>query len=182
MAADAVPTDPLAPGAPSVLCRWPRAGAVLFYLAAYLFMNIGAFAVASAVERPENYDETMRSYAGLGTSSPYLAALFTVFMLSLAGIPLTVGFLGKFYIFGALVNGGYYVYAALGLLGAVIATYYYLKVVVTLYFPSPGEDPAEPPRLGAATLAVLTLMGIATLYLGLFPSLLTDLVKGLGIG
>lgn len=156
--------------------------AVLFYLAAYLFMNIGAFAVASAVERPENYDETMRSYAGLGTSSPFLAALFTVFMLSLAGIPLTVGFLGKFYVFGALVNGGYYVYASLGLLGAVIATYYYLKVVVTLYFPSPGEDPADPPHLGPATLGVLTLMGIATLYLGIFPALLTDLVKGLGIG
>ncbi|PIU52379.1 MAG: hypothetical protein COS90_11780 [Deltaproteobacteria bacterium CG07_land_8_20_14_0_80_60_11] len=84
--------------------------------------------------------------------------------------------------FGSLVNGGYYGYAALGLLGAVIATYYYLKVVVTLYFPSPGEDPAEPPQVGPATLAVLTLTGIATLYLGIFPSLLTDLVKGIGIG
>ena len=160
----------------------PMLAAVLFYLAAYLFMNIGAFAVASAVERPENYDETMRSYAGLGTSSPYLAVLFTLFMLSLAGIPLTVGFLGKFYVFGALVNGGYYGYAALGLLGAVIATYYYLRVVVTLYFPSPGEDPAEPPQVGPATLAVLTLTGIATLYLGIFPGALVDLVRGLGIG
>lgn len=160
----------------------PMLAAVLFYLAAYLFMNIGAFAVASAVERPGNYDETMRSYAGLGTSSPYLGVLFTLFMLSLAGIPLTVGFLGKFYVFGALVNGGYYGYAALGLLGAVIATYYYLKVVVTLYFPSAGEDPAEPPKLGPATLAVLTLTGIATLYLGIFPGALVDLVRGLGIG
>ncbi len=156
--------------------------AVLFYLAAYLLMNVGAFAVAGVVERPENYDETLRSYSGLGTTAPYLAALFSVFMLSLAGIPLTVGFLGKFYIFGALVKGGYYVVASLGLIGAVIATYYYLKVVVALYFPAAGEEPAQVPKVGWTTLALLTVMGAGTLYLGIFPGLLTGLVKGLGIG
>lgn len=166
----------------SASLREQMLAAVLFYLGAYLFMNIGAFTVAAAVERPENHDEPLRSYAGLGTSSPYMAALFSLFLLSLAGIPLTVGFLGKFYVFGALVKGGYYWVAALGLIGAVIATYYYLKVIVSLYFPSAGEDPATPPTLGPATLTVLTLMGIATLYLGIFPGLLNGIVRGLGIG
>jgi len=134
------------------------------------------------VERPENHDETFRSYSGLGTSSPYLAAIFSIFMLSLAGIPLTAGFLGKFYVFGALVKGGYIWTAALGLLGAVIATYYYLKVVVTLYFPSPGEDPAPAPAVKPITLGIITFTGIATVYLGIFPGLVTDLLKGIGIG
>jgi NADH-quinone oxidoreductase subunit N len=156
--------------------------AVLFYLAAYLFMNVGAFAVASVVEKQDNHDESLRAYSGLGVSAPYLAALFSVFMLSLAGIPLTVGFLGKFYVFGALVKGGYYTVAALGLVGAVIATYYYLKVVVTLYFPTAGEEPVEKPGMGVASLAVLTLMGALTLYLGIFPGLINALVKGLTIG
>lgn len=162
--------------------RQQMLSALLFYLAAYLFMNIGAFSVAAAVERPENHDETLRSYSGLGTSSPYLAAIFSIFMLSLAGIPLTAGFLGKFYVFGALVKGGYIWTAALGLLGAVIATYYYLKVVVTLYFPSPGEDPAPAPAVKPITLCIITFTGIATVYLGIFPGLVTDLLKGIGIG
>ena len=125
-----------------------HARGVALYLAAYLFMNMGAFRRGRRRGAPRELRRTMRSYSGLGTSSPYLAALFTLFMLSLAGIPLTAGFLGKFYVFGALVNGGYYGYAALGLLGAVIATYYYLKVVVTLYFPSPGEDPRRATLIG----------------------------------
>jgi NADH-quinone oxidoreductase subunit N len=156
--------------------------AVLFYLAAYLFMNVGAFSVAAVVEQPENHDESLRSYSGLGTSSPYLAALFSVFLLSLAGIPLTVGFLGKFYVFGALVKGGFYWTAALGLVGAVIATYYYLKVVVALYFPPAGDDPAPAPALKPSSILVLTLMGAVTLYLGLFPGILNGIVTGLAIG
>ena len=103
-------------------------------------------------------------------------------MLSLAGIPPLVGFLGKFYVFGALVKGGYYGYAALGLTGAVISTYYYLKVIVSLYFPGQGEEPVVPPKVGPVTLAVLTLMGLGTLILGLFPGPLVDLARGLGIG
>ncbi len=160
----------------------PMLEAVLFYLAAYLFMNVGAFTVAGIVERPENHDESLSSFSGLGSTSPYLAAVFSVFMFSLAGIPLTVGFLGKFYVFKVLVNGHYYWYAALGLLGAVIATYYYLKVVVALYFPIQGEEPAPAPAARPLSLAVLTVLGAATLYLGIFPDLLNGIVTGLHIG
>jgi NADH-quinone oxidoreductase subunit N len=160
----------------------PMLQALLFYLAAYLFMNVGAFAVAGAVEKGGNMDESLTSYAGLGNSAPALAAVFSVFLFSLAGIPLTAGFLGKFYIFRVLVNGGYYRIAALGLVGTVIATYYYLKVVVTLYFPSPGDEPVPKPDVPAWTLAVLLLTGAATLYLGIFPDLLTGVISGLRIG
>lgn len=156
--------------------------AVLFYLAAYLLMNVGAFTVASVVERPPNHDETLLAYSGLSSTSPVLAALFSLFMFSLAGIPLTVGFLGKFYVFRSLVNGGFYWYAALGLVGAVIATYYYLKVVVALYFSPPPDDAPPPPALGAATFVVLALMAALTLYFGLFPGILNRAIAGVGIG
>ncbi len=156
--------------------------ALLFYVSAYLFMNFGAFAVAGAVERPENQDEPLRSFSGLGTASPLLAALFALFLFSLAGIPLTAGFLGKFYVFGVLVSAHHYWVAALGLLGAVIATYYYLKTVVALYFPPAGEEPAPAPVVGAATWAVLGATALLTLYLGVFPAVVTEAAKGLTIG
>jgi len=156
--------------------------ALLFYAAAYLFMNIGAFAVTGAVERSENQDETLRRFGGLGQTAPLLAALFTLFMFSLAGIPLTAGFLGKFFIFGTLVSAKSYWVASLGLLGAVIATYYYLKVVVSLYFPPAGDEVPPAPEVGVATWVVLVLTAVCTLWLGLFPGLVTEAAKGLTIG
>lgn len=156
--------------------------AVLFYLAAYLFMNVGAFAIAAAVERPGSMDEGLRAYSGLGTTSPVLAGFFSLFLFSLAGIPLTAGFLGKFLIFGALVESRQFALAAWGFIGAVVATYYYLKVVVSLYFPHPSEEPAEPPAVPVATWVVLSVTAAVTLYLGIFPGVLSGIVSGLGIG
>jgi NADH-quinone oxidoreductase subunit N len=154
-------------------------GALLFYAAAYLFMNIGAFAVAGLVERPGNQDEPLSTFYGLGTRSPVLAALFALFMFSLAGIPLTGGFLAKFYLFRGLVSGHLYWTAALGLAGAVIATYYYLKVIVGLYFSDPVDPPDQIARGSWSTWTVLLLAGAVTLYLGLFPGLLSQVASGL---
>lgn len=156
--------------------------AILFYLAAYLFMNVGAFAVAAVVERKPNHDETLLTFSGLSSGSPYLAALVSLFMFSLAGIPLTAGFLGKFYVFRALVDGGFYWYAALGLTGAVIATYYYLKVVVALYFSPPPDEPLPKPAVGLATSVAMGLTALLTVYLGIFPGFLNELIAGLGGG
>lgn len=156
--------------------------ALLFYVAAYLFMNFGAFAVAGAVERPENQDEPVRRFSGLGATSPLLSAFFALFMFSLLGLPLTAGFLGKFYIFGTLVSAHSYWIASLGLLGTVIATFYYLKVVVALYFPAAGDEPAPAPRVGAMTWAVVVLAAAFTIYLGIFPGLVTAAAEGLNIG
>jgi len=156
--------------------------ALLFYAAAYLFMNIGAFAVTGAVERAGNQDEPLRRFGGLGQTAPLLAALFALFMFSLAGIPLTAGFLGKFFVFGVLVSAKSYWVASLGLLGAVIATYYYLKVVVSLYFPPAGDEVAPAPEVGVATWVVIVVTAVCTLWLGLFPALVTEAAKGLTIG
>lgn len=156
--------------------------AVLFYLAAYLFMNVGAFAVASSMERADSMDEPIRTYSGLGSSAPLLAGTFSLLLFSLAGIPLTAGFLGKFLVFGSLVQARHFALASWGFLGAVVATYYYLRVVVTLYFPPPGEEVAPAPPTGLATWAVLAVSASVTLYLGIFPGFLSDLVAGLGIG
>lgn len=156
--------------------------ALLFYAASYLFMNIGSFAVTGALERPENQDEPVRRFAGLGTTSPALAAVFALFMFALAGIPLTAGFLGKFFVFGVLVSAKSYWVAALGLVGAVIATYYYLRMVVALYFPPAGEEIPPAPVVGKATWVIIALTAGATLWLGLFPGVVTALAKGLTIG
>ncbi len=156
--------------------------ALLFYVAAYLFMNYGAFAIAGAVERAENQDEPVRRFSGLGSVSPALGAFFALFMFSLLGLPLTAGFLGKFYIFGTLVSAHSYWIASLGLLGTVIATFYYLKVVVALYFPPAGEDPAPAPKIGAMTWLVVLVAAALTIYLGIFPGLVTSAAQGLTIG
>ena len=143
-----------------------------FYAAAYLFMNVSAFACAQGIEKKSLMDENLSSLSGLGSSSPLFAALLSVNILSLAGIPLTAGFLGKFYIFSALVEQGtkpFYWIAALGLLGAVIATFYYLKVLVILYFPSKEQIPAPPPKMSPESWSVLLICSFFTVLFGVFP-------------
>ncbi|HNQ78022.1 MAG TPA: NADH-quinone oxidoreductase subunit N [Acidobacteriota bacterium] len=143
-----------------------------FYAAAYLFMNVSAFVCAQAIEKRSRMDEELSSLSGLGSTSPVFAALLSLNFLSLAGIPLTAGFLGKFYIFSALVEQGtkpFYWIAALGLLGAVIATFYYLKVLVILYFPSKEQIPAPPPKMSPESWAVLLICSFFTVLFGVFP-------------
>ena len=142
--------------------------AVMFYLAAYAFMNIGAFAAVSHIgNQGERYVE-MAHYAGLGFRSPLLAASLTVFLLSLVGIPLTGGFMGKFYIFRAALRADLAWLTVLGVLNSAIAAYYYLRVIVFMYMHDPAEQvpvKAVPPAVGL----VLILSTVATFVLGLFP-------------
>lgn len=151
-----------------------------FYAAAYLFMNISAFACAQGIEKRSLMDEDLSSLSGLGATSPLFAALLSMNLLSLAGIPLTAGFLGKFYIFSALVEQGtkaFYWIAALGLLGAVIATFYYLKVLVMLYFPSKEQIPAPPPKMSPESWVVLLICSFFTVFFGLFPGTVLALAE-----
>ncbi len=146
--------------------------ALSFYVAAYLFMNVAAFAVAVAVEKKSQMDVSLLVFSGLGTSSPLFAALLSLNFLSLAGIPLTAGFLGKFYIFSSIIiqhTKLFYIIAAFGLIGAVIATFYYLKVLVILYFPDKNQQPAEPPKISRSVWIVLIVCSILTLFFGIFP-------------
>ena len=137
--------------------------AVLFYLAAYALTNFGAWAVVVAVERAEGKGLEIADYAGLGRKHPWLALAMTVFMLSFAGFPPTVGFVGKFYLFRAALAAGYVGLAIVGVLASVVSVYYYMRVVTTMYM---REGQAE--AHGDAWLKVeVALTALATVFLGI---------------
>lgn len=145
-------------------------GAVLFYLVAYTVMNFGAFAVVVAVGggREERLD--ISDYTGLAKTNPWLAAAMAVFMLSLAGVPFTAGFLAKLYVFSAALQGGFLWLAVIGALTSVVAFYYYLKVVVKMYMAEPaGEKITLKPSF--SMVAVLVIALFFTLQLGILPGL-----------
>lgn len=116
--------------------------AALFYLLAYAFTNFGAWAVVIALEKREGKGLKLEDYAGLGRKYPVLAATMTVFMLSFIGIPPTLGFVGKFYLFRTVLEGGFPGLALIGLLTSLVSAYYYLRVVVTMYMRE-GEPEAQ---------------------------------------
>jgi NADH-quinone oxidoreductase subunit N len=107
--------------------------AALFYLLAYAFTNFGAWAVVVALEKREGKGLNLDDYAGLGAKYPLLAAAMTVFMLSFIGVPPTLGFVGKFYLFRVVLDGGFTGLALVGLLTSLVSAYYYLRVVVYMY-------------------------------------------------
>ncbi|MBM3748487.1 MAG: NADH-quinone oxidoreductase subunit N, partial [Acidobacteria bacterium] len=107
--------------------------AVMFYLAAYVFMNVGAFAVVGYVARRGERFLEIDDLAGLGVRQPVTAALMTIFLLSLIGVPLTGGFFGKFYVFRAALDSGLAWLTVLGLLNSAVAAYYYLRILVVMY-------------------------------------------------
>lgn len=142
--------------------------AVYFYFIAYLLMNLGAFVVVQIVANKFN-SETIDVYKGLGKKGPYGAVLgivMTVFLLSLTGVPPFIGFIGKFYIFSAVISAKLYWLAIVGIINSVISLYYYMRIVKVMFFDAPTEEvfiPAESKRLAASAIA----LSIATVVLGL---------------
>jgi NADH-quinone oxidoreductase subunit N len=157
--------------------------AILFYLAAYAFMTVGAFAVLAAVGRGDAESErgnTLQEWAGIGWRRPWLSAAMMVFLLSLAGIPLTGGFLGKYVIFQAAVRSELYVLAAIGAINATIAAYYYLRVIVAMYMREPDEGDEWEPLPVPASLGLVMLVSVGgVLALGIFPGWLLDTLRSL---
>ena len=150
---------------------------VLFYVAAYAFMSLGAFAVVVAVSRKGDRRVEVSDYAGLGSSNPLLAAAMTLFMLSLAGVPPTAGFLAKLYVFTAAIQAGYADLAVVGALTSAVATFYYLWVVVQMYMrPPSAELKLQPIRVPASLVAMLAVAAFFTLQLGILPSVLTRIL------
>jgi NADH-quinone oxidoreductase subunit N len=150
--------------------------AMLFYLIAYAFMTLGAFAVVIALGRRGQPNENLDDYNGVGFQSPFLGAAMAVFMLSLSGIPPLAGFVGKFYIFSAAVKSGYVGLAIIGVLNSVVSVYYYVGVLVRMYMTEGTTEVAAPssrPYLFATLL--LTIAG--TILLGLFPSSLFEVAR-----
>ncbi len=132
----------------------------LFYLVSYALTNFGAWAVVIALEKAEGKGLEIADYAGLGRKYPALAAAMTVFMLSLTGIPPTLGFVGKFYLFRAAMDGQYYLLALIGVLTSLISAYYYLRVVVTMYMRDGEPETTNEPWLNVTWIvsALLTVV------------------------
>lgn len=142
---------------------------VLFYLLSYTFMNIGAFGVVSMLSDKSNETLRISDYRGLAQRRPLVALAMAVFMFSLAGIPPSAGFVGKFYVFGAAVQAGYIWLVVLGVLNSLVSLYYYLGVVVNMYMHDPVDQPAQPVPLPTVGLA-LAIAVFAILDLGIFPA------------
>lgn len=149
---------------------------VLFYMLAYTLMNLGAFAVLVLLGKKGEENLTLDGIAGFGYKRPYLGVALTIFLFSLMGIPPTVGFTGKFYIFAGAVKAGYVWLAILGVLNSAISLYYYLRVMVYMYFKEPTEDFSWVKiQVGAVISVLIALAGV--LYLGVIPGKVMDLAK-----
>jgi NADH-quinone oxidoreductase subunit N len=148
--------------------------AAMFYLAAYAFMNIGAFAVITHFSRQGEKYVNVDDLAGLGWKQPATAALFSIFLLSLIGVPLTGGFFGKFYIFKAALDANLVWLSILGLLNSAVAAYYYLRIIVVMYMQEPGESTLTLEPLSPGIRTTLWAAALGTLILGIFPSLLLN--------
>src|SRR5215510_3453589 len=148
--------------------------AAMFYLAAYAFMNIGAFAVVSHISGKGERYQTLDDFAGLGQKQPVTAAMLSIFLLSLIGVPLTGGFFGKFYIFKAALESHLVWLTVLGLLNSAVAAYYYLRILVMMYMKEPSEAALKAEPLSMSQGAALILPAVGTLVLGIFPTWVLD--------
>jgi NADH-quinone oxidoreductase subunit N len=170
--------------------------ATVFYLAVYLFMNIAAFSVIIIRERQTPLGDDIAAFAGLGATAPLPAAVMTVAMLSLAGIPATAGFIGKFYVIEAAIDGNYAWLGIVIVIGSMLSLAYYLRVVAAMWMQEVPQAPvstvtgrpalaggdldAPAPRAGVEVYAVAAVFGVATLFFGIVPSPLFDLAVKVG--
>jgi NADH-quinone oxidoreductase subunit N len=145
------------------------ASSVLFYLAAYAFMNVGAFLLIAHLAGTGEQRTEISDFTGLGRSCPGVAAVLTVFMLSLSGIPATAGFFAKFYVFRASVHAGLIGLTIIAVLNSVVSVYYYLNVVVTMYMRE-GKPQASGQPIPLPLYAALAATLFAVFYLGLYPN------------
>jgi len=148
---------------------------ILFYVAAYTLMNIGAFGIAGLMETGEEKNLQLDDYAGLSRQQPLLAALMAVFMFSLAGIPPFAGFFGKYYVFLSAVKADMTWLAIVGVLTSLVSAYYYLRIVVLMYFKDGGGDVPSTPAFPA--LIAVTGSALLLLQFGIFPSFIINAVQ-----
>ena len=144
-------------------------GAILFYLLTYAVTNLGAFGVIGLVERADGTGDKITDYAGLWNVRPGLAALMTIFLLSLGGFPPLAGFIGKWYVFTAAMKAGYFWLAIVGVLTSVVSVFFYLRIVVMMYMTSAPSMRAVPrvPRVAGVALVVSAIL---VFYLGILPT------------
>ncbi len=149
---------------------------VIFYLLAYTFITMGAFGTVILLERREYAGETVADYAGLARRSPFLAAMMLLFMIALTGIPPTGGFVGKFYLFAAAVQGGWNWVALIGVLTSAISLYYYFRIVLNMYLRDSSQTTPVPLQ-APALVGAIAFCALATLALGIFPGPFIEFAK-----
>jgi NADH-quinone oxidoreductase subunit N len=153
----------------------PEAGiaAALFYLVSYAIVKLGAFLIVAHVGGPGERHVDIDDFTGLGRRQPAMAACLSLFLLSLLGLPITAGFLGKFYVFNAALESNLIWLAILLALNSVIGAYYYLRVIVAMYMREPAAEIAAEP-VPWTLVAVLWIAAAGTVFAGLFPARIID--------
>lgn len=149
---------------------------IIYYLLAYTIMNLGAFAVVILYGRKGEENVAIEDYRGMGLRHPILGAAMTIFMFSLAGIPPTAGFVGKFYVFSSAIQAGYIWLAIIGILNSAVSVYYYFRVTIKMYMQEPEKE-LPPLSFRPAMVVALVLMAVFTLKIGILPSFYLDMAR-----
>ena len=149
---------------------------ILFYMLSYTFMNIGAFAIIILMGKKGESNGTVMDFAGFGFKHPVLAVAMSVFLFSLAGMPPTAGFIGKFYLFSGAVQKGYIWLAVIGVLNSAASVYYYLRVMVYMYMKEPTEE-FDWMKVTAPIALSLVISVTATLVMGIVPSYVLQIAQ-----
>ena len=147
---------------------------IIFYLAVYAFMNIGAFGIISIIEDNNDSRTSLDSYAGLNSKNPILAGFMALFMFALAGIPPLAGFFGKYYVFVGAIQADLTWLAIIGVLSSVISVYFYIRLVVYMYFKDSVEKFII--EVSPYSLAAVIISGLFVLLFGLVPDLLLNII------
>jgi NADH-quinone oxidoreductase subunit N len=149
----------------------------MFYLAAYGFTTIGAFGIVTLVRDSTGEATHLSQWSGLGRRSPLVASTFALFLLALAGIPLTSGFVAKFAVFAAAYSSGSTALVIVGVLSSAVAAFFYIRVIVLMFFSEPKDDGTTVVLPPTMTTAAITLAAAMTLVLGIVPGPVLDLAK-----
>jgi NADH-quinone oxidoreductase subunit N len=163
----------VAAGAADASRQQDAVAAVVFYLLAYAVMNLGAFAVVTLIARSGDRRTAIEDYRGIGFQSPALSLTLSLFLLSLLGVPLTAGFMGKVMVFSEALGQGYRWLVVIGVLNTAISVYYYLRLIVVMFFRERTTE-WRAPRIPLSVALVLILTVAGVLYLGLFPGQVID--------
>ena len=153
--------------------------AILIYLFTYGFATIGTFAIVTLVRDSGGEVSDLNRWAGLGKRSPLVAGTFTLFLLGLAGIPLTSGFVGKFAIFTAAYKSGNISVVVVGVLASAIAAFFYIRIVVLMYFSDPVEDGTSVVIPSPVTVATIAICAVATIVMGVYPQPVISAINSL---
>jgi NADH-quinone oxidoreductase subunit N len=163
----------VAAGASSGADRDAAVASVAFYMLAYAVMNLGAFAVVTLVARSNDRRTEVEDYSGIGFRAPALAFTLSIFLLSLLGLPLTAGFIGKVMVFNAAIKAQYYTLVVVAVLNTAVSAYYYLRLIIVMFFRERTAEWSAPRVPASVALAIIiTIAGV--FYLGLFPSKVLD--------